>query len=828
MRKLFTLLTMCLLASAAWALDIEFVAGVDNGNSPGTAQAFSIEKGGVKIDISNGLANSNQYRIYKSQTATFTSLVGDISKIVFECTAEGDAQYGPGCFTAAAGTYTYEGAIGTWTGAASSVVLTASANQVRCTKIIVTVPDGGLSIPVISPEGGTYYDPITVSITCMTAGAKIYYTTNGSDPTTSSTQYTAPFTVSSNTTVKAIAAKDGDVTAVATAEYVFASATPVPNIKAYQQVADETVVKFTNPVNVLAQNKGYLFVKDDSGYALFYGNCGQTYKNGDVIPAGFVGTKTTYNGEPELKDLVGFQPASGNSPIEPVDISADIVGHPTFGWYVRLENVTISTEDNKNYTLTDEDGNTCAVYFGTMGVSAPSDLTAKYLVEAIVGSYGKDNVVYQLLPTLVHKIGDPGCDGTLASLGDLPDNTVVTMEHDAIVLAQQGSYLYLKDDCGFGLAYGSCGQTYKPGDIIPAGYGGTKTTYDMEPELKTLTGFKPAKGNIGGVEQLEKDARPTRIPEIGHSIWGQYIKLENVFIDTENKVLKDAEGHEIGYYDRFGIPFPEDLTQSYTVYGIVGSFRTNYQVLLTRIVFIPKPVYVGSIEELYAKNEGVVATFTTPLTAIYQNGPNLYVIDQDETYSLVYGFVDGKFKNGDIIEDAAASWTTYNGNKQLKPANGTFNEAVGNNGPVMPVVYPIEEISQDMVHWYIRVNDAYIYKDGDNTMMDDGEAMILFNRFNIEIPEDDETHNIWGFLTLYKNEREFYPISIDKDPDIQILKGDVNGDGEVTIADANIVISIILGQPVKEEYVARADVNEDMEITIADVNEIIKIIVGGN
>ncbi len=146
----------------------------------------------------------------------------------------------------------------------------------------------------------------------------------------------------------------------------------------------------------------------------------------------------------------------------------------------------------------------------------------------------------------------------------------------------------------------------------------------------------------------------------------------------------------------------------------------------------------------------------------------------------------------------------------------------------MPVVLPIEEISQDMVHWYIRVNDAYIYKDGDNTMMDDGEAMILFNRFNIEIPEDEKTHNIWGFLTLYKNEREFYPISIDKDPDIQILKGDVNGDGEVTIADANIVISIILGQPVMEEYVARADVNEDMEITIADVNEIIKIIIYGN
>lgn len=827
MRKIFTLLTMCLLASAAWALDIEFVAGVDNGNSPGTAQAFSIEKGGVKIDISNGLANSNQYRIYKGQTATFTSTVGDISKIVFECTADGDAQYGPGCFTAASGSYTYEGKIGTWTGSSSNVVFTASSNQVRCTKIIVTVPDGGLSLPVINPAAGTYYDPIEVSITCATGGAKIYYTTNGSAPTTSSTQYSAPFTVSSNTTVKAISAKDGDVSDVVTAEYVFATATSVQNIKAFQQVEDNTVVKFANPVNVLAQNKNYLYVKDNSGYALFYGATGQTYKNGDVIPAGFAGTKTTYNGEPELKDLSAFQPASGNSPIAPRLIDADEVSHDTFGEFVRLENVTISNVDN-NYTLTDEDGNTCAVYFGTMGVSAPTDLNAQYNIEAIVGSYGRENTVYQLLPTLVQKIGTGGCEGSLSSLGDIPDNTEVVMEKDAVVLGQQGYYLYLKDDCGFGLAYGSCGQTYQPGDIIPAGYGGLKTTYDMEPELKNLTGFKPASGNVGGVDQLEKDARLTRIPEIGHDIWGQYIKLENVYIDTQNNKIKDAEGNEIGYYDRFGVSFPEDITQTYTVYAIVASYKTNYQVLITRIVFTPPVIYVESIEELYGKNSGVVATFTTPLTAIYQNGQNLYVIDQEGTYSLVYGTVAGTFVNGDIINDAQASWTLYNNNKQLKPVSETFVKA-GHGDPVQPEIRPIEEVSQDMVHWYIRIDDAKIFKDGDNTIIDDGtETMILFNRFNIEIPEDDADHSVWGFITVYRGTIEFYPISVDKDPDQTYAKGDVNGDGEVTIADVNVVISIILGQKVKDEYLARADVNNDKEITVADVNEIIKIIVSGN
>jgi Legume lectin domain/Chitobiase/beta-hexosaminidase C-terminal domain len=59
--------------------------------------------------------------------------------------------------------------------------------------------------PVISPTTGTYSSAQTVTITDATSGATIYYTTDGSQPTTSSTQYTGSFTVSSTTTVKAIA-----------------------------------------------------------------------------------------------------------------------------------------------------------------------------------------------------------------------------------------------------------------------------------------------------------------------------------------------------------------------------------------------------------------------------------------------------------------------------------------------------------------------------------------------------------------------------------------------------------------------------------------------
>ena len=77
-------------------------------------------------------------------------------------------------------------------------------------------------IPTISPDGGRFaYDQtVTVNITAED-GATIYYTTDGSKPTTLSTTYTAPFTLNATTTVKAIAAKNDVVSNVAEATYTF-------------------------------------------------------------------------------------------------------------------------------------------------------------------------------------------------------------------------------------------------------------------------------------------------------------------------------------------------------------------------------------------------------------------------------------------------------------------------------------------------------------------------------------------------------------------------------------------------------------------------------
>ena len=64
-----------------------------------------------------------------------------------------------------------------------------------------------LDAPIITPNGGTFSNSCEVSITAQ-EGASIFYTTDGTDPTADSNKYTAPFTITEDATVKAIAIKE--------------------------------------------------------------------------------------------------------------------------------------------------------------------------------------------------------------------------------------------------------------------------------------------------------------------------------------------------------------------------------------------------------------------------------------------------------------------------------------------------------------------------------------------------------------------------------------------------------------------------------------------
>lgn len=75
--------------------------------------------------------------------------------------------------------------------------------------------------PTFTPDAGTYYESVEVTISCKTDGAAIYYTTNGEDASEQSILYEGPFTLSElgTYTVKAVAILDGERSAQSEATY---------------------------------------------------------------------------------------------------------------------------------------------------------------------------------------------------------------------------------------------------------------------------------------------------------------------------------------------------------------------------------------------------------------------------------------------------------------------------------------------------------------------------------------------------------------------------------------------------------------------------------
>lgn len=83
---------------------------------------------------------------------------------------------------------------------------------------------GKATIPTFSPPGGTYATAQTVTISDTTPNPTFFYTTNGTTPTTASTQYTGPVSVAASETLQAIAVANGiDNSDVGSATYTIGS-----------------------------------------------------------------------------------------------------------------------------------------------------------------------------------------------------------------------------------------------------------------------------------------------------------------------------------------------------------------------------------------------------------------------------------------------------------------------------------------------------------------------------------------------------------------------------------------------------------------------------
>ena len=264
-------------ATAAGGAGETWVINTTNFDKAGSGSGYALYNGdhtlsGITYNSSNVMIQSNKIQFKSGQGVIYskTEFSADIVSIAIdgidanitvyegaeEISTGGTAvTLNNGVYPFSAGNRFFRIKMGSATGQANSITVNL-AGEVSYSDYVIS---GSAALPVLdAPTGltaGTYYEEQTITL-AATNGADIYYTTDGTAPSTSSTKYTAPFTLSEYGTynVKAIAAKDGfETSEVAEATYaigkVFASVSDLYTYLEAQSLTEMANVKVTGLVS---------------------------------------------------------------------------------------------------------------------------------------------------------------------------------------------------------------------------------------------------------------------------------------------------------------------------------------------------------------------------------------------------------------------------------------------------------------------------------------------------------------------------------------------------------------------------------------------------
>ncbi len=297
-----------------------------------------------------------------------------------------------------------------------------------------------VATPTFSPGGGNYLTAQTVTIATSTIGASIRYTTDGSTPSNvAGTLYSGPITVSSTTTLKAVAYAAGYTnSAVATAVFNILAATPTFSATGGNYLTAQSVTIATTT----------------SGASIRYTTDGTT-------PSDTLGTvyggPLTVSSTTTLK-AVAYAPGYTNSAVATAVYNI-LAATPTFspsgGNYLTAQTVTIATATsgaNIRYTT---DGTTPSdtagtVYSGPLTISATTTLkavaygpgytnsavaTAVYNILAVTPTFSPTGGNYLTAQTVTIATTTSGASIRYTTDGTTPSNTVGTVYNSPVTVS---------------------------------------------------------------------------------------------------------------------------------------------------------------------------------------------------------------------------------------------------------------------------------------------------------------------------------------------------------------------------------------------------------
>jgi hypothetical protein len=343
----------------------------------------------LTVSTSASTSNANDYVFayfadnHSAATYTVGSGYGDTQSSID--TSGGDSGFSEDKVVSATGTQT-----ATATGSTTDTFV----------NLIVTLEASGsepvVATPTFSPAAGAYGPAQTVTISDTTSGANIYYTTNGTTPTTASTHYTAAVTVSVTQTLEAIATHSGDVSSsVGSAAYTINGAVATPG--------------FSPAAGTYSSAQTVTITDSTSGATIYYTTNGTTPTTASTTYSSAITVSST-----ETVKALATHSGYSNSAVGSAayTISLPVVATPTFspagGDYSSSQTVTISdtTSGATIYYTTNGSTPTTAssVYSSAISVTATETL------EALATHSGDTN---SAIASAVYTIssGSGTCDG---------------------------------------------------------------------------------------------------------------------------------------------------------------------------------------------------------------------------------------------------------------------------------------------------------------------------------------------------------------------------------------------------------------------------------
>ncbi len=611
-----------------------------------------------------------------------------------------------------------------------------------------------LDAPTFSPVAGNYTGAQNITISAAD-GATIRYTLDGTDPTETSTEYTAAIRISSNKTIKAKAWMDGYLPSdVVSADYVI----ELPTVT-FNKLASHTQIT-TSDV--------YMIVDVASGRAL-------TSANGTSSAPTAVEVTIENNaitGAIPYELQWKFAEEEGGYSIYPAEDN-DVLLYSTSS----NNGVRVGTSENKVWEIDITDAGSS--YHGMKNVAQ-----ARY-----IGVY--QNQDWRTYTSIHDNIKNTQIEFFI--LGEAPEpapanptfnpaeGTFFNSVDVALACETEGATIYYTLDGN------------DPTDASNAYTGAihiTETTTVKAIAIKNALSSEIVSATYT-ISNIETVATPVITPEAGSYNTPQQI---TIVCETAEAVIHYTTDGTDPTAESTSYTEPFTLSASATVKAIaVKEGMNNSQIASAAYTM---PVFLENLAAVYSTANNDQYKITGDVVFVFRD--HRYMFVKDATAGMMIfdnndSIITTEYNEGDVISGGIMGKTSiFRGLYEVVPA-ANLAVSTENNGPVEPIVVTIPQMSNenDFMSQLVTVQNLTVTGiDGQNIIVSDGEnTMKIFDRFNLitesDYTVDDVITSVTGLVSKYNSDYQIFPRTA-----ADIVKREVPAEPTFTPAAGTYVASV--------------------------------------